>query len=66
MKKLITLSIILLSFYSCSSDDCASQAKQATDQYNQALQYSGGNTAAMQKITNEYNAKMNDIYSKCR
>lgn len=68
MKKLILLSVLLISFYSCSKDEetCNAEVQKATQQYYIALSYTNGNPEAVTKIKNEYNAKMNKIYSECK
>jgi len=65
MKKLILLLSLTL-LLSCTNDnDCVSQLSAANVQYQKALQYSGSSSAAIQKITNEYQAKVNKINSEC-
>lgn len=68
MKKLILLStgLLVLMLLSSCSNDCESQVSAATKQYQTAIQYTGGDTQAIQKIASEYNTKVNQIYSECR
>lgn len=47
----------------CSKDDCEQEAQQLYNDYQKALQYSGGNTAAVRELQLQYEQQKSKL--KC-
>jgi len=63
--KIILLLLTLIALTSCSND-CDAQVAELTKQYQTAIQYTGGNIAAIQKLQQDYNQRLNKIYAECQ
>jgi|JI9StandDraft_1071089.scaffolds.fasta_scaffold44993_6 hypothetical protein len=62
MKKLLILSILI--FSSCQKN-CDEEKEQVTKQYYNAIAQSGFNQTAIDKLTREYNSKINELNNRC-
>jgi accessory colonization factor AcfC len=65
MKKSILILIAFFALSSCSKNDCDSRVRQLTKEYEDALYRTGGSSAAVIRINQQYNEKLSKIYSDC-
>lgn len=64
MKKSMLL-LAFVFFTSCSQQNCEEDIKNVTEQYQKALGYTGGSSAAVTKLTADYNKKLAEINARC-
>jgi len=63
MKKILfvlTLFVVL----SCDKN-CDEEIKELTEQYKKALEYTGGSSTAVIRLTEQYNEKLAEINKRC-
>ncbi|HAT81681.1 MAG TPA: hypothetical protein DCS17_10080 [Flavobacterium sp.] len=64
MKKLLLCLSLSLFLNSCDKN-CDEEIKQATEQYEKAIGYANGSSAAIIKLTADYNKKLSEINERC-
>jgi len=63
MKKLLLILAVLA--MSCNKQNCDEEKAKLTEQYLENLQLSGGNEAAINENTLQYNKKLAEIEKRC-
>lgn len=63
MKKIL-LCLFFVLLISCDKN-CDEEIKQLTEQYKKALGYAGSNSAAIMKLTDDYNKRLAEINNRC-
>lgn len=65
MKRILLLiCVLILTFTSCDKN-CDEEIKQLTEQYQKAIGYANGSSAAIIKITADYNKKLSELNERC-
>lgn len=63
-KVLLLLSVLIVIFTSCDKN-CDEEIKQLTEQYQKALGYANGSSAAIIKLTADYNKRLSELNERC-
>lgn len=63
MKKIL-LYLFFALLISCDKN-CDGEIKELTEQYKKALGYAGSNSAAIMKLTEDYNKKLTELNNRC-
>lgn len=63
MRKVL-LSVLIATFTSCDKN-CDEEIKQLTEQYQKALGYANGSSAAINKLTADYNKRLSELNKRC-
>lgn len=64
MYKKIIILIICVIFISCQKN-CDEEITALTAQYQKAIGYANGNSAAIIKLTADYNKRLSDLNKRC-
>lgn len=64
MKKILLFLSLCLFLNSCDKN-CDEEIRQLTEQYQKAVGYANGSSAAIIKLTADYNKKLSELNDRC-